>query len=88
MTTALDLGTIVDAYAMLIGDPLLIGMFILAISAIISVRLGVSTPFLLTSGLVLLYLMSAYLPEGLYILSLFGVGIVFMFALKKIDSNY
>jgi membrane protein CcdC involved in cytochrome C biogenesis len=88
MTTALDLGTIMDAYAMLIGDPMLIGMFILALSGIVSVRLGVSTPFLLTTGLVLMYLMSAYLPTGLFLISLFVVGVVFFFALKKIDSNF
>ena len=88
MTTALDLTTIMDAYAMLIGDPIMIGMFILAISGIVSVRLGVSTPFLLTSALVLMYLMSAYLPTGLFLITLFAVGVVFFFALKKIDSNF
>jgi len=89
---AIDFTTLIDGYAMLLGDPILIGMFLLVISGIISARMGVSTPFMFTCGLVLIWLLvkstSAFLPEALWFGALFLVGLIIYMGLKQLKSRF
>ena len=90
----IDFPTIIGGYTTVIGDPVLVGLFILTIGLIFSVRLGVSLPFMLSSGIVLVYLTTslagslAYIPVGFYIILLFCAGVILYLAIKKIDSSY
>ena len=82
--TNVDFSTLIDAYMMVLGEPIYIGLFVLILTGIICVRFGVSTPFIFVCAIASIYLLTAYLPEAILIVALFVVGTILFFGLMKI----
>ena len=90
MVVNVDLTTIMNAYEILIGHPILVGLFIIGIGTLFVVRLGLPAPGIVMIALVLFYALGGmitstvlYLPTSVFILALFVVGFIIFLAFKK-----
>lgn len=82
--TSVDFTTLIDAYFTVLGEPIYIGLFVLIMTGLLCARFGVTTPFIIVSAIAVVYLLVAYLPEAVFIVVLFVIGIILFFGLLKV----